>query len=286
MLKEAYNERFYYQEKVLVTEPLFLSLFLSNESFIYAISTHQYKTIIELCHVDWGHSHFPKGQPLNDKIAFLVQNYGLNQKKFEKTNISILNTDFSMVPEAYASEADFKKYLLFSTGVSTVKKSPVHRLKDLIFCYGADTELINYLERTFVNASIRHSGAVNLQLFFNQHSLTGSNLFLTIHEGAIELCAKQPLALLFYNVYNYSANEDILYYLLFAMEQFELKPMDIKLSIACQKPVSDELITGIKKYIKQVSFCVSDPSIILKGSLESLPKHYYFTLLNQHLCEL
>jgi hypothetical protein len=147
-------------------------------------------------------------------------------------------------------------------------------------------ELITHLEKVFPNSSIRHSGAVNLSLFFSQHSLIQKNLFLNISEGSIEISVKEGNELLFYNVFNFQSDEDVLYYLLFTMEQLQLNPLHVKLAIAAQKDVSDDLIKNIKKYIKQVDLCVSDASVNLKGELASLPKHYYFTLLNQHLCAL
>lgn len=285
MLKDAYNEKYYYSEKPGAGEALFLSVFISVDTFCYAISTQQFTTVLELCHVDLTQSAFSK-DGLQDELSFLVQHYGLNQKRFEKTLISLLNSDFSLVPEAYGKDSDFKTYLEFSTGVAAFKKAPLHRLKEMSFCYGADAEVMNYLERTFVNASIRHSGAVNIQLLFSQHSLSGSTLFLSIHDGSIELSAQKNRSLLFYNVFNYSNNEDILYYLLFSMEQFELDPASVKLSIACERGVSDDLMVSIKKYIRQVSFVVGEPGLTLKGNLQSLPAHYYFTLLNQHTCAL
>ena len=70
------------------------------------------------------------------------------------------------------------------------------------------------------------------------------------------------------------------------MEQFQLNPLYVRLSLAGQRSLSDDLIKSIKKYIKQVDFCVTDSSVNLNGDLSTLPQHYYFTLLNQHLCEL
>jgi hypothetical protein len=285
MLKDAYHEKYYYSEKPGAADGLFLSVFISADSFVYAISTHQFSNVVELCHVELSQSVFSK-DAVHDKITFLVQHYGLNQKRFDKTLVSLLNSDFSMVPEAYSHEPDVKTYLQFSTGATAIKKAPLHHLKDMSFCYGADADLINYLEKTFVNASIRHSGAVSMQLLFAQHSLAGSTLFLNIHDGAMELSAQKNKSLLFYNVFSYGNNEDILYYLLFSMEQFELDPASVKLSIACERAVTDDLIVSIKKYIRQVSFVVGEPGLVLNGNLQSLPAHYYFTLFNQHTCAL
>ena len=285
MTTEAYITKYYYSEKPVKTEPISLSLVTSANSFMYAISTSSFKNVIELCHVEITHlanSSFD----LTERISFLVNNYLLPQKKFEKVNISFLNNDFTIIPEAFDVGLDVKQLLKFSTGVEHIKRSLQHNLKNVHFSYAVELELINYFEKTFPNASIRHAGAVNTALFFSQHSLVNQNLYLNIGDRQIELAAKNQNELLFYNVFNVENNEDILYYLLFTMEQLELNPLHVKLSLTAQKQTSDDLVKSIKKYIKQVDFCINEPSINLQGELSSLPKHFYFTLLNQHLCEL
>lgn len=285
MTSEAYITRNYYSEKPSGAEALSLSLVVAPGSFMYAISTNNFKNIVELCHVEITHlanSAFD----ITDKISFLVNNYLLHQKKFEKVNVCFLNNEFTMMPEVFAENTDVKPLLKFATGTEQVRRSLQHKLKNLSFCFTIEMELINYFEKTFPNVSIRHLGAVSIGLFFSQHSLLNSNVYLNIGDGYIELAAKEKNELIFYNVFSFENNEDILYYLLFTLEQFNLDPLHVKLSVAAQRSLSDELIKSIKKYMKHVYFCVCDPSVKLNSDLADLPQHFYFTLLNQHLCEL
>jgi len=285
MLSEAYITKYFAGSDAVISEPMDLSLVISAGTFMYAVSANNFKNVVELCHVQLGD---PGNQAydLTERVSFLVQNYFLNRKKFQKVNISFLNSDFTMVPEAYAEQDLVKPFLKFATGAGQVKNLMQHQVNGMKFCFTPNTDLSSYLERTFSNASIKHAGAVTINLLFSQHALKSCNLFLNIHDDVIELAAKETNNLLFYNVFNYSTSEDILYYLLFMMEQFALNPLYARLCIGGQKPAGDELIQNIKKYIKQVDLCVPDPSVTLEGELGQLPKHYYFTLLNQHLCEL
>lgn len=280
----------YYKEKLNLTdktnykedEGSSLSLFISHNSLIFSISSANYGQIHQLCHIQL--TNEPGGGSFTEKIAGLLNNYQLPQKKFEKITISILNKDFTIVPEAFSNSSDIKEFLGFSSGITEVKNPIIHPIKNVKFCYVFDTDLIQYLEKTFTKAIIKHAGAINADLIFSNHSLINSNLFLSINDGFIELIAKEKNDLLFYNVFNYENNEDILYYLLFMMEQFKLNPLQIKLLIGGQIETTDALILSIKKYIKQVNFVVNNPSVKLEGELSKLPLHYYFTLLNQHLC--
>ncbi|PBQ34484.1 hypothetical protein CNR22_22780 [Sphingobacteriaceae bacterium] len=285
MTSEAYITKHYYSEKPANGEVLSLSILIGPASFVYAISTQNFKNVIELCHVEITHLANTTFD-LTDKISFLVNNYLLHQKKFERVNVSFLNTDFTMLPEAFSQVEDIKPILHFATGVELVKRSLKHSVKNINFCFTVESDLLNYFEKTFPNASLRHQGAVSMSLFFSQHSLKNANLYLNIGDGFIELAAKDKTEVLFYNVFAFENNEDILYYVLFMMEQFNLNPLHVRLSVAAERNANDSVIQSLKKYIRQVEFCVSDASVKLNGELASMPQHYYFTLLNQHLCEL
>lgn len=284
MAAEAYSTKYHHTEKQADNAQLFLSMLVAPHALMFAVSTQNFRNVIELCHVELQHNNSPFD--ITSTVSLLVNDYLLHRKKFEKVNISFLNSEFTLVPDAFASESDAKSVLTFTTGSTQIKRALQHSLKNFRFCYSVDLELIGFFEKTFPNASVRHAGAVNISLFFSQHSIVNSDLFLNIGDGCIELAAKQKNDMIFYNMFNSESDEDILYYILFTMEQFRMDPLNTKLAIAGQRSASDDLIKNIRKYIRHVAFSVSNPSVVMKGELSTLPGHYYFTLLNQHACEL
>ncbi|MBL7933154.1 MAG: DUF3822 family protein [Bacteroidia bacterium] len=281
----AYTTKFQASGKSLPGEKLSASLLVTPVSFMYALSTNGYKNVFELAHLTLDKSPNTRGDNASS-VSYLIHNFMLHQKKLDKIHVAILNSEFTMAPEAFALDREMKPLLQFVTGAEQNKRSQKHHLNQLDFFYGVDTELATSIERLFPNVSIRHAGAINISLLFSHHTLALANIFLNVSEGFIELAARENKNLLFYNIFSYSTNEDILYYLLFMMEQFNLNPIQVRLAIAGERPVQDELFVSIKKYIKNVNFCVHDKSIHLGEGLSSLPDHHYFTLLNQHLCEL
>ena len=110
-------------------------------------------------------------------------------------------------------------------------------------------------------------------------------MFLNVHEQQIELLIKKDKKLLLYNVFNTKSDEDVLYYLLFSIEQFNLNPLTLKLAFSGNRSTGDELFKAIKKYLKYADVVVSDKIIKRKDVFETLPHHYYFSLLNSVLCE-
>lgn len=285
MIVEASQAKYFFSQQPFPEGPYGLSMLVSNYSLSYSIFTSSFNTVVELCHIDLRDSTSTPEQ-FTEQVFLIVQNYALAQKKYEKINITFLNQSFNTIPEAFAADYPLKSFLKFSTGTNSIKTIATSLVGRVKFLYSVNIDLLNYFEKVFVNATFNHAGAINIALLFNQHSLSDCNIFLNIHEQQIELAIKEKHQLEFYNVFNFSNNEDILYYLLFTMEQFELNPLHAKLVIAAQIPASNELIASIKKYVKQVSFCVHNNSLNLTGDLLQLPQHYYFTLLNQHSCEL
>lgn len=284
MTNEAYSTKYHFGLNEPQLKPMSLSLLVGQNTFAFAIFIENYSRCIELAHVNIN-SNSTKTDIL-DNISFLINNYLLHQKKFDKVQLSLLSTNFTMVPEAFGADQKLSSLLKFTTGDINTNTTRHHNLSGLAFSYGIDQPLLAYFENTFPNIYIRHAGATTINLLLNHHSLQYTNVFLNVHDTSIELGVKENTKLIFYNNFSFENNEDILYYLLFTMEQFELNPLHIKLSIAGQVDVSSELAKSIRRYVKQVTFCTYDNSLNLIGELASLPHHYYFTLLNQHLCEL
>jgi hypothetical protein len=263
-------------------ENLCLSLLLGDETIQFAVFSNNFKEVNEI-----GEETLEtQSSGYVDAVMRFVQNHRFNYVKFVKVNILLLNKDFTLLPKSYASVSDTNSAAIFAIGANNETTILSHVVNDIKFFYCLRHELLNYLEKTFTNCSIRHSGAVALNLLFNNHSLLNTDVFLNIGKGSVEMAARNAKTILFYNVFDFETNEDILYYLLFIMEQNGLNPSSVRLRIAAQKPADDEIIKTLKRYVREVDLCVHDKSIQLTGELLRQPSHYFFPLLNQHLCEL
>jgi len=284
MTGEAFVTKQFYSELGETSEPLQLSLCISPQLFTYAIFTSNFTQPLELAEIHVSR-HSGASEDQSTHISQLINNYLLHQKKFQKVNICFLNQHFTIIPAAYADAVLEKELLSFATG-TTASRTQSHVFGNIKLLYSINNDVQSYLERVFPNAAMRHNAAVSINLLFNHHSFNNTNVFLHLDDDYFELAIKKHQSLLFYNVFSFNSNEDILYYLLFTLEQFSIDPQTTKLAIAGQRSTQDELILTLKKYIQHVAFCVTDASVKKGGTLTNLPQHYYFTLLNQHLCEL
>jgi hypothetical protein len=261
-----------------------LSLNISDASFMFSVSQPDFTTIIEIGSINFK-SKVKSNTELIEKLDFLIHYFSLVKNKYSRVRISILNNDFVLIPKAYSTENTTKQLLNFISHSGDSDKVKDFELKNLKFCFSVNSELIHFLEKLFPNLILLHNGINAINSLFEHHAVKHNNLFLIAHHQHIEICAKNNQELLFYNIFSYLQSEDILYYLLFLLEQFKLNPLHTRLSIAGELEADSTIIKEVKKYIRHVELCSLHPQLKLMGELEKIPQHFFHTLLHQHLCE-
>ncbi len=283
MLTESYQIRHFTGHQFQASDKTSLSLYLTPHTFMYSVSLSGFNEVFELGHMDFNPA---SGLTAEEKLDFFIRNFLLHKRSFEKAAVSVLNKDLTLLPLSFGNENDVKDYLTFSNGEISGKHVFSHLIGDFRFCYALDAELRQLLERTFNAVFIRHAGAVNLSLFFNHRSFASASAALFVGEKIMEIALKRNEKLVYYNVLNWSGVEDVLYYLLFAFEQYGFDPLTSPLVFAGEFPMDGELVKTLKKYIKHFHPVVTGQPVKLHKELAQLPGHNYFTLLNQHTCEL
>lgn len=283
MLTEAYQIRHFTGHQFQPSDKTSLSLFLAPHSYMYSVSLSGFNDVFELGHMDFNPA---STMPEDEKLGFFVRNFLLHKRDFEKVLVSVLTKEFTLLPLSFGNEQEARDYLRFSNGDLLGKHVFSHVINDFRFCYALDAETRQFLERTFNSVFIRHAGAVNLSLFFNHRSFDGTSAALFVGEKIMEVALKKKDQLVYYNVLNWSVAEDILYYLMFAFEQYGFDPLTSPLALAGEVPMDGEIAKLLKKYIKQVQPAVTGHPVKGHKELAQLPGHFYFSLLNQHTCEL
>ncbi len=258
-----------------------LYLLIEDHSIQAAIFNDGNTELLEICAFDF--SPDKKGPEHGmEELSYFLSEFGILKHKFNHVSVQVLNRLFTLVPQAY-SDPNLKDLLEFNTGVQNIKTVQTNLVNNSIqFAYTYDLELLAFIEKTFSAAKIDHTGAGSIDLFLNLPFFKNSDVFLNIHHSCLELIIKSKNELLFYNIFKFDSNEDVLYFLLFTAEQFQLNKETLRLQIAGNKAANEELFGLIKKYIRKVNFVSSKA---LDKPVSDLPNHFYFNILNKHLCE-
>jgi hypothetical protein len=222
---------------------------------------------------------------LVDQFTQFISEFELHKGNNKNILINWLGSHFTLIPSSFYNPEKAREMLEFNVGDISNEQILTNDVNDIKFIYSVPAELKNFLDKTFPNHNFKHIGYSSLKLFFTHFQLKNADIFLNIHEGQTEVLIKKDKKPVLYNMFKTLSDEDVLYFLMFSVEQFDLDPQNLKLFVSANRQANDPLFTTIKKYVRNVEFTVSDKLIVRKEAFEQLPHHYYFTALNRLLCE-
>ncbi|MBK9284153.1 MAG: DUF3822 family protein [Sphingobacteriaceae bacterium] len=256
-----------------------LSIFLSENHFQFCLSDKSFKQIQLIQTIDL--DALTQFRSIEEKISHLIKSHQLTASNFQQVSICLHNTIYTLIPESFYKPENVKQTLEFSSG-QQIQTVFTHSFQNMKFSFSPQPNLMNLLEKEFKNATIKSSGIVAIELFFTNSSLKTKDVWINFLDNSIEILAKRDKDLIYYNTFRIENKEEVLYYLLFMAEQFGLDPEKLKLVVSGNILVNSEVHELLKKYIRHVSFAVN--AIRFTETSWQLPEHFYFSLVNQHLC--
>jgi len=224
-------------------------------------------------------------EELTNQFLQFISESELQKSNYKNVLVNWMGQHFTLIPSSFYDAEKAKEMLEFNVGSLEGEQIFTNDVNDIKFIFSVPAELKNIIDRTFPNHNFKHIGYSSFKLFFTHFQLKAADIFLNIHEGQTEILIKKDKKPVLYNMFKTQSDEDILYYLMFSIEQFDLNPQTLKLFISANRATTDPLFTAIKKYVKNVDYTVSDKLIIRKEAFEQLPHHFYFSALNRLLCE-
>jgi len=150
--------------------------------------------------------------------------------------------------------------------------------------YSIPASLKSLFNQTFPNHQLKHSACVLSQLAVHSEDLGNEDILLNVRDNYIELVLKINNQLICVNQFTIKTEVDVLYYVLFLMEQHQLHPKSVLLSVTGNIAINSELISLLKKHITHVRLARGHKNLIYK-QIEGMPQHYNYALINRIFCE-
>lgn len=218
-------------------------------------------------------------------VADALKHTQVQLKPYKHTLLNFSGRPFTLVPTAFFEEDQARTLLEFntgSTGNDVIQWDEIN--SDIRLIYSIPEELKSFFDKSFPNHQLRHTASIVVKLLLQSDELAHDDLLIYIAPGSVYLAVKKGDRLLLCNQYQAHTDEDILYYVLFALEQFELNPQTVKAGIAGNVEVESPLGQSFKTYLKHARFA-GGSRLLKRAAISSLPHHFYFTTLNRVFCE-
>ncbi len=222
---------------------------------------------------------------IKEHFISAVKHFQFSKKNYRFVSVNFFTELFTLCPVTFYDPENSRSLLEFNAGKTddTIILTDDVTL-DIKLIYAIDEQLKSTLDVIFPHHHIKHSLSVLSQLLLHTEDLAKEDVVLHINEEYIQLAVKQDSKLVLANQFTVKTHEDVLYYVLFALEQYQLNPATVFLGITGNIDSNSELILTLKKYIKNIRLGIGHKSLNWKG-VEGMPQHFDYSLLNRAFCE-
>ncbi|HEY5510518.1 MAG TPA: DUF3822 family protein [Prolixibacteraceae bacterium] len=209
--------------------------------------------------------------------------------KYRSVEIVYATEKFTMVPQAFFHYGYSEKYFGFNHEVE--KGYSLDRTlfsKAEAWCiFTIPENLKDYLTFTFPKATIRHNlfPLIERSLKDNKNFPERKQVHLNFFRSNFELVVISGTKLLLCNQFNYSGENDVLYYVLYVFDQLKLSPDTTELVLHGQLPPADPLYQSFKKFVRKSAFATPTSLYQYSYTFNQEPGHYFTSLLDIFKCE-
>ena len=219
-----------------------------------------------------------------EKIANIIASESLLQKEFYSSSLALNEFPSTLVPTPFYKEEKNREILGFNHNVYEEILSDKMQQMDAINIYSVPTELLNLIHKSFPNTQIKCKSSIFIEQLLLQNNSVEAKVYASVKNNILEVSVIEENKLELHNSFSIDTKEDMLYFLLFSMEQLRLSPEKTELILLDDILKSDEKYNLLYQYVRNISFGNRPENLNFSKELESIKSHQYFCLFSQLLC--
>lgn len=208
-----------------------------------------------------------------------IQSEEIFNQEFAEVEIQYSTGNFTAIPPSFYQEKKQNELasMLFEQEMTSQVISNIDETSEFHFLFTLPANLSAEITKKFENFKIVHPATILAQ--------KGLSLFTQHEKGALLYFSKSSFLLLLFsdkkfllaNQYNFSHANDVVYYLMAVLNQFKIKPYDVKLCLAGKITGGNESEKLLRKYFDKTEFWFPENPInneLFKNNL-----HRFITLI-------
>lgn len=227
---------------------------------------------------------------LENLMSGIIQRNDLLKKEFRRIDVIFESNKSTLIPTPLYNSTKRDLYLSFNhiTGPKDQIMAEHLHYADAWNVFAVPDTLCRLFRSSFSDPHLHHFSSILLEtlLLKNKNRDTSDRIFLNVRSMAFDIIYLDEKKLVYYNAFEFTAGEDMLYYLLFVMEQLKINPE--KAIIECMGMITqDSALMGLlRKYIRTVRIIAKDDTLFPVEGFNEFPFHRFYYLSNISLCEL
>ena len=207
---------------------------------------------------------------------------------WQSVDIAIASHKITLAPHSFMQDGNDLNIISAAYTVNPAEQL----LSDPLSHQGPTTAMLvpryvpEFCAAIFPGSVLHNSAAVFVKGVMLMHSqLTTRHVFINIYQGFFEIALIQGLRLLFLNAFRYSSPSDVLYYVIFVLEQLGFVASEEKVTLMGDVDANSTIFLQLKMYCGSIDFIAKPTEIEYGETFAEVAMHNYFTLLNIPICE-
>jgi hypothetical protein len=224
-----------------------------------------------------------------DHIARAIDEKPWLVSEFKHRLVICNSKTYTLVPDPLFDSEKKADYLRF---VHTVQPEDIilaAKLQsiDSHLVFGINNKIFNELNNWFPDTRLVHHAAALLESILPvfKHAEPSDVVFVNVNKKLMDVLVLRDNSLHFINSFDWRASSDIVYFLLFVLDQHSLNPVKINVLLMGEIEEGDDNHQLIGKYVRNVDFLTRHEPFTKGYALELIATSRFYDLLNPALCE-
>ena len=254
-------------QEIKINPSTLLTIKLSSFSATLALSNSVYDGIVEYFHYNFNKKILPEN--LSDKLDTILNESDIDQSNIIDVKLIICNKLSSLVPNNLFKEKLSLEYLKFNSKLLENDFAAHDFIEeiDAVNVYLPYVNVNNYIIDNFGSFNFYHYSTFLIKKLIKYNKEEDSSLYVNLQEESFQVLIIKKKRLLYYNNFDFNNKEDILYFLLFVIEQNKIDNNKSKLYLIGKIDFNNDVYILISKFISNLEIIDFKESYIDKVNL-------------------
>ena len=254
-------------QEIKIHPSTLLKIKLSSFSATLVLSNSVDDSIVQYFHYNFDKKIAPEN--LSDKLNTILNESDIDQSNIIDVKLIICNKLSSLVPSNLFEEKLSLEYLKFNSKLLENDFAAHDFIEeiDAVNVYLPYVNVNNYIIDNFGSFNFYHYSTFLIKKLIKYNKEEDSSLYVNLQEESFQVLIIKKKRLLYYNNFDFNKKEDILYFLLFVIEQNKIDNNKSKLYLIGKIDFNNDVYILISKFISNLEIIDFKESYIDKVNL-------------------
>ena len=254
-------------QEIKIHPSTLLKIKLSSFSATLVLSNSVDDSIVQYFHYNFDKKIAPEN--LSDKLNTILNESDIDQSNIIDVKLIICNKLSSLVPSNLFEEKLSLEYLKFNSKLLENDFAAHDLIEeiDAVNVYLPYVNVNNYIIDNFGSFNFYHYSTFLIKKLIKYNKEEDSSLYVNLQEESFQVLIIKKKRLLYYNNFDFNTKEDILYFLLFVIEQNKIDNNKSKLYLIGKIDFNNDVYILISKFISNLEIIDFKESYIDKVNL-------------------